>query len=90
MAGLFGSAVSSLSTPSPVGGAPSGTPTSPVRGAAADSGRDVGGDPNSLIREAASDLAEYQRLTAEGKLGEAGRKLEQLKNTLDELNKRRR
>jgi uncharacterized protein len=42
-----------------------------------------------LIAEAARDLADYQRLTAEGKLGEAGQKLEQLKRALDELNKRR-
>ena len=39
-----------------------------------------------LIKEAAKDLADYQRLTAEGKLGEAGQKLEQLKRKLDELN----
>ena len=38
-----------------------------------------------LIAEAAQSLADYQRLTAEGKLGEAGQKLEQLKRTLDEL-----
>jgi len=42
-----------------------------------------------LIGEAARDLADYQRLTAEGKLGEAGQKLEQLKRALDELSKRR-
>jgi hypothetical protein len=42
-----------------------------------------------LIAEAARDLADYQRLTAEGKLGEAGQKLEQLKRALDELTKRR-
>jgi hypothetical protein len=42
-----------------------------------------------LIAEAAQNLADYQRLTAEGKLGEAGQKLEQLKRTLDELNKRK-
>ena len=41
---------------------------------------------NALITEAAKDLADYQRLTAEGKLGEAGQKLEQLKRKLDELN----
>lgn len=41
-----------------------------------------------LIAEAAKNLADYQRLTAEGKLGEAGQKLEQLKRTLDELSKR--
>jgi uncharacterized membrane protein (UPF0182 family) len=43
-------------------------------------------DLNSLITGAAKDLADYQRLTAEGKLGEAGQKLEQLKRKLDELN----
>ncbi len=47
-------------------------------------------DLNALISEAAKDLADYQRLTAEGKLGEAGQKLEQLKRTLDELNRRQR
>ena len=38
------------------------------------------------IAEAAKDLADYQRLTAEGKLGEAGQKLEQLKRDIDKLN----
>ena len=38
-----------------------------------------------LINRAAADLSDYQRLTAEGKLGEAGQKLESLKRTLDEL-----
>ncbi len=42
-----------------------------------------------LIEEAARNLSDYQRLTAEGKLGEAGQKLEQLKRTLEELQKRR-
>jgi len=40
-----------------------------------------------LINRAATDLLEYQRLTAEGKLGEAGQRLESLKRTLDELQK---
>ena len=40
---------------------------------------------NALINAAAKNLADYQRLTAEGKLGEAGQKLEQLKHKLDEL-----
>jgi hypothetical protein len=44
------------------------------------------GDLNALIAEAAKDLADYQRLTAEGKLGEAGQKLEALKRTLEKLN----
>jgi uncharacterized membrane protein (UPF0182 family) len=41
-----------------------------------------------LISQAARDLAEYQRLTAEGKLGEAGQRLEALKQKLDQLQKR--
>jgi uncharacterized membrane protein (UPF0182 family) len=45
---------------------------------------------NVLIMGAAKDLADYQRLTAEGKLGEAGQKLEQLKHKLDELNARQK
>jgi uncharacterized membrane protein (UPF0182 family) len=43
----------------------------------------------ALIDQAARDLADYQRLTAEGKLGEAGLKLESLKKTLDRLKKER-
>ena len=43
----------------------------------------------ALISEAAKSLADYQRLTAEGKLGEAGQKLEQLKRALDDLARRR-
>ena len=42
-------------------------------------------DLNALIAAAARDLADYQRLTAEGKLAEAGQKLEDLKRRLDEL-----
>jgi uncharacterized membrane protein (UPF0182 family) len=47
-------------------------------------------DLNDLISGAARDLSDYQRLTAEGKLGEAGQKLEQLKRKLDELNARKK
>jgi hypothetical protein len=47
-------------------------------------------DQQSLIAEAAADLADYQRLTAEGKLGEAGQKLEALKRVLEQLSARRR
>ena len=48
------------------------------------------GDVNALIAAAARDLAEYQRLTAEGKLGEAGQRLEALKQKLDALQRQRR
>ena len=43
---------------------------------------------NALASQAAQDLSDYQRLTAEGKLGEAGQKLEHLKSTLEKLNTR--
>jgi len=43
-------------------------------------------DLNGLIAEAAKDFADYQRLTSEGKLGEAGQKLDQLKGVIDKLN----
>jgi uncharacterized membrane protein (UPF0182 family) len=43
------------------------------------------GSPDELIDQAVKDLADYQRLTAEGKLGEAGQKLESLKKALEQL-----
>jgi uncharacterized membrane protein (UPF0182 family) len=49
-----------------------------------------GTDLNAIIAEASKDLADYQRLTAEGKLGEAGQKLEELKRKLDQLNARQK
>jgi len=42
-------------------------------------------DLDALIAEASRHFADYQRLTAEGKLAEAGQKLEQLKRALDQL-----
>jgi uncharacterized membrane protein (UPF0182 family) len=38
-----------------------------------------------LIKQAAQTFADYQRLTAAGKLGEAGQKLDELKRILDQL-----
>jgi uncharacterized membrane protein (UPF0182 family) len=81
MKALFGGEASSLSAaPVEAAGNPPGSsaakkPTS---------------DLNALIAGAAKDLADYQRLTAEGKLGEAGQKLEQLKRKLDELTARQK
>lgn len=43
--------------------------------------------PNELIKRAGQTFAEYQRLTAEGKLGEAGQKLDELKRILEQLQK---
>jgi uncharacterized membrane protein (UPF0182 family) len=79
MRSLFGGETSSLS--------PTAAPVEPERNAAASVAvTNPAADKNALIKEAAKDLADYQRLTAEGKLGEAGQKLEQLKRKLDELN----
>jgi uncharacterized protein len=83
MAALFGGAVSSLSA------APVSAELPRHASAAAGSPRPAV-DLNVLIAEAAKDLADYQRLTAEGKLGEAGQKLEELKRALDKLNTRQR
>ena len=47
-------------------------------------------DLNALIAEAGKDFADYQRLTAEGNLGEAGQKLEELKRVIDKLNAHRK
>ena len=47
-------------------------------------------DLNGLISEASRNFADYQRLTAEGKLGEAGQKLDALKRALDQLAQSRR
>jgi uncharacterized membrane protein (UPF0182 family) len=43
-------------------------------------------DTNALIGLAGKNFADYQRLTSEGKLGEAGQKLDDLKRVLDKLN----
>ena len=81
LASLFGGAISSMSaTPVP---AESDRKTSASKS-------QPEADFNALIAEAAKDLADYQRLTAEGQLGEAGQKLEDLKRALDRLNTRRK
>ena len=83
MRALFAGEVSSISG--------SAAPAEPERGTAASAAATKpGADVNTLIMGAAKDLADYQRLTAEGKLGEAGQKLEQLKRKLDELSAHRK
>jgi hypothetical protein len=84
MASLFGGAVSSLSAPSTsVAAVPA---ESERRAQASAASPQSAAELNVLIAEAAKDLADYQHLTAEGKLGEAGQKLEELKRALDKLN----
>ena len=75
LSSLFGQATSSLtSTEAPqaaVQAGPQGKPTTDVHG---------------LIMQAAKELEDYQRLTSEGKLGEAGQKLDELKGVINRLN----
>ena len=94
MASLFGGTLSSL-TASPTSCSPprassSSAAESPRNTTAPAASPQPAGDLNALIAEAAKDLADYQRLTAEGKLGEAGQKLEELKRALDKLNARQK
>src|SRR4029078_7822417 len=74
-ASLFGNAPSTLAAQA-TSNAPSPSATS-ARTPAAQPGApssSTTADVNTLIAEAARDLADYQRLTSEGKLGEAGQK----------------
>jgi uncharacterized membrane protein (UPF0182 family) len=91
MAALFGNGQSTLATapnaaPSSPSNAPNGAPAAAAPSTPASASPPA--DTNSLIGAAAQDLADYQRLTAEGKLGEAGQKLEALKQKLEALNRR--
>ncbi len=83
LAALFGGGESSLSSSEAASAASqAGTQAAPATLGAPQSATDL----NSLIAEASRDFDDYQRLTAAGKLGEAGQKLDQLKLVLDRLN----
>ncbi len=74
---LFEGSASSLTAAEPQRAAPAATPPG---------ARNPGStDLHPTIQEAARAFADYQRLTAEGKLGEAGQKLDALKHALDKL-----
>jgi len=91
MAALFGGAASSLTAPANASSSATSVPAEQLPSAAASgASSQTASDLNPLIAEAARDLADYQRLTAEGKLGEAGQKLEELKHVLDKLNARQK
>lgn len=81
MASLFGAAAP---------GAPASSLESAQTGTAANSPSRSAAELEKLISEAAHDLSEYQRLTSEGKLGEAGQKLNELKRALDVLSNQRK
>ncbi len=83
---LFGSGSSSLTTEAPAAVPATGTQTA---GAAAGTAAPAGADVKALAGEASRDFADYQKLTSEGKLAEAGQKLDDLKRVLEQLSARR-
>jgi uncharacterized membrane protein (UPF0182 family) len=70
MNSLFGEAAQATATPAPQQPSPSATPAP---------------DLQELVNRAIQEFEDYQRLTSQGKLGEAGQKLEQHKRTLEEI-----
>ena len=84
LTGLFGNAVAAA------GVAPSTAENAAAANAVRTGDSAGNAETDALIGEAARALADYQRLTAEGKLGEAGQKLEGLKKALEELQRRKR
>jgi uncharacterized membrane protein (UPF0182 family) len=75
LASLFGSETSTLS----VSEAPRSAPEAPGAAKPVE-------NTSTLIGLAGKNFADYQRLTSEGKLAEAGQKLDDLKRVLDKLN----
>jgi hypothetical protein len=78
LASLYGSQSSSLS------GTEAQRPATEPGAAAAQP--QPASDLKSLIAQAGKDFSDYQHLTSEGKLSDAGQKLDDLKRTLDKLN----
>jgi hypothetical protein len=85
LSSLFGGSVSTLSaTEAPAPAAPPAGSVGAPTAAAPPAKQDL----NALIAEAGRDFDDYQRLTAAGKLAEAGQKLEALKQVIGKLNAR--
>jgi uncharacterized membrane protein (UPF0182 family) len=93
MTSLFGEAASPAlqgetarpqQSPSP-GPSPAGSPGAPKPQATPATSPAPSATVQQLINRAVQEFEEYQRLTSQGKLGEAGQKLEQHKRTLEEL-----
>jgi uncharacterized membrane protein (UPF0182 family) len=80
---LFGGELSSLTTTEPAQPAANSTPTPANPNASQTAPQPA--SLNDLITEASRDFDDYQRLTAAGKLGEAGQKLDALKQVLTKL-----
>ena len=80
LSSLFGGGISSLSA--------SESPTAPTTAVAPAGAPAPAQDLNGLIAQAGKDFDDYQRLTAAGKLAEAGAKLDELKQVLGKLSAR--
>ena len=81
MTHLFGEA-GKTPTPPPADATPTKIDESAPKAAASPS---PGDNVQQLITKAVQEFEDYQRLTSQGKLAEAGQKLEQHKRTLEEL-----
>jgi uncharacterized protein len=83
MTSLFGAAATQAAAePSPpAAGSPEGGGPQPAPSAT------PAQDLQQLVNRAIQEFEDYQRLTSQGKLGEAGQKLEQHKRTLEEIRK---
>jgi uncharacterized membrane protein (UPF0182 family) len=81
LSSLFGGNISSLSASESPAAA-----TAPTAAGAAAPVQDL----NAMIQQASRDFDDYQRLTAAGKLSEAGAKLEELKQVIGKLGARAR
>lgn len=84
---LFGATPQGSEPPASTSGP---TPSGAAPAAAAPGTAAPAPDTAALIAGAAQDLADYQRLTAEGKLGDAGQKLDALKQKLNQLQRNRK
>jgi uncharacterized membrane protein (UPF0182 family) len=88
---LFGGETSSLAAGDTAQATPTGHGAAQAGGVAQAAGApQPAEDRNGLIAEASKDFDEYQRLTAAGKLGEAGQKLDALKAALAKLSARQK
>lgn len=83
LASLYNGTQSSLTASAE---APQQAPSQQATPATAATSAPASTDANALIAQASRDFDDYQRLTAQGKLSEAGQKLDDLKRTLDQLN----
>jgi len=92
LAALLGTGPSMLSANGSASSSPPPATAAPAEAAsaAATTVATSAADREAVIRSAAQDLADYQRLTAQGRLAEAGAKLESVKQKLDALQRQQR